>query len=286
MNDFLSVEDNLITEKNDYSNVKFESNVDFITSLKNLNFEGPLDLLLYLVKEARIEIKQIFVSQVTEQYLKYVEQLDDVDMEKIAEYLNIAATLVEIKSRSILPPVEEDFGPDFESGFDDYVEDPERTFIRRLEEYKLLKEAGQKLKEQETTEMFYKEPEPAASDVKVVYKDFTLDGLVNAFSKLLARVGGNPLKKNDAKSIPKEVFTVAGKINHIRTTLVEREECNFTELFHEEASVTEIITTFQALLELLKMQYLRAEQDETYSDIKIFLREDRSEDIGEIDEYN
>ena len=206
-------------------------------------------------------------------------------MEKASEYLNMAATLVELKSKSLLPRDEDYFDGGDDAYGDDWVS-PEEEFFRRIEEYKLFKEASEKLKEQETTEIFYKEPEPAANDVKVVYKDFTLDGLVSAFSKLLVRVGTNAVKKNEAKAIPKETYTVAGKISHIRSTLLEREECQFTELFDETANTTEIITTFQALLELLKMQYLRAEQDETYADIKIFLREDRSEEIGEIDEYN
>jgi segregation and condensation protein A len=267
---------------NNFENVKFESNVDYTTSLDN--FEGPLDLLLFLVKEAQIEIRQIFVSKVTEQYLQYIQNVENLDMEKASEYLNMAATLVELKSKSLLPKEEDFFDPDFSDG-EDWIS-PEEEFYRKVEEYKLFKEASQKLKDQETTEIYYKEPEPAANDVKVVYKDFTLDGLVSAFSKLLARVGTNAVKKNDSKAIPKETYTVAGKISHIRSTLLEREECQFTELFDETANTTEIITTFQALLELLKMQYLRAEQDETYADIKIFLREDRSEEIGEIDEYN
>ncbi len=267
-----------------YEHIKFESNVDYTTKLDN--FEGPLDLLLYLIKEAHIEIRQIFVSQVTEQYLEYVKHMENLDMEKCAEYLNLAATLVEIKSKAVLPI--DDNGDAFYVD-DDIVLEPDvlgRSIIEIIEEYKLYKEASQKLKDQETTEIFYKEPEPTANEVKVVYKDFTLDGLVNAFSKLLARMGSDVLKKKDSKAIPKEVFTVAGKINHIRHTLLERQECNFTDLFNEDSSITEVITTFQALLELLKMQYLRAEQDGIYSDIKIILREDRSEEIGEIDEYN
>jgi len=264
-----------------FENVKFESNVDYTTSLEN--FEGPLDLLLFLVKEAQISIREIFVSKVTEQYLEYIRHAENLDMEKSSEYLNMAATLVELKSKSLLPK-DEDFFDDFQDG-EEFI-DPQEEFFRKVEEYKLFKEASQKLKEQETTQIFYKEPEPMASDVKIVYKDFNLEGLVKAFSGLLSRMGDDTTKKTEAKSITKEVHTVKGKISHIRNTLLDREECEFTELFEETASVTEVITTFQALLELLKLQYLRAEQSETYSNIKIYLREDRSEEIGEIDEYN
>ena len=259
-------------------NIKFESNVDYTTSLNN--FEGPLDLLLFLVKEAKISIREIFVSQVTEQYLEYINKAENLDMEKASEYLNMAATLVELKSKSVLPAVEE---PVFD---DEEFIDPQEEFFRKVEEYKLYKEASEKLKEQETTEIFFKEPEPAAADVKIEYKDFTLEGLVKAFSGLLARAGKDVTKKNETKAIPKEVFTVAGKISFIRSILLERQECEFDNLFAEDAGISEIITTFQALLELLKLQYLWAEQEGFYSPIKIYLREDRSEELGEIDEYN
>ncbi len=265
---------------NNFEDVKFESTVDYTTSLDN--FEGPLDLLLFLVKEAKIEIRLIFVSKVTEQYLEYVKLAKDLDMEKAAEYLNIAATLVELKSKSLLPPEE----PEFIDGFEDEFIDPQEEFFRKVEEYKLYKEKSQQLKEQETTQIFFKEPEKSSKEVKIQYKDFTLDGLVDAFSKLLLKIQKDPNAKKEAKTIQKEVYTVAGKINHIRHVLLERKECEFEDLFPEETNQTEVITTFQALLELLKMQYLRAEQQLAYSNIKIYLRDDRSEDLGEIDEYN
>ncbi|MFQ6724552.1 MAG: segregation/condensation protein A, partial [Clostridia bacterium] len=111
---------------------EFESIVDYSTKLDN--FEGPLDLLLHLIKEAKIEIKDIFVSEVTEQFLQYMNNLEVLDVDKASEYLNMAATLLEIKSKSILPRIEE---------FTDDIEDPEQALIRQLEEYKLFKEASE-----------------------------------------------------------------------------------------------------------------------------------------------
>ncbi|MEG1707009.1 MAG: segregation/condensation protein A, partial [Clostridia bacterium] len=96
-------------------------------------FNGPLDLLLHLVKEAKIEIKDIFVSQVTEQFMAYMSGLLTLDVDKAGEYMEIAATLLEIKSRALLPVM---------PGIDEYEESPDKIFIRQLEEYKLLKEAG------------------------------------------------------------------------------------------------------------------------------------------------
>ena len=258
----------------------FESVVDYTTKISN--FEGPLDLLLFLVNRAEIEIKDIFVSEVTEQFLDYVNRADDMDMEKESEYLAIAATLLEIKSKALLPQSEYDF----DDSFDEDYEDPKRTLIQQIEEYKLFKEASQKLKGIESTSRFYKEPDESAKDVRIVYKDFNLDGLVKAFTDLLARSDLENRIKNEQKEIPKEAFTVADKIDFIKHTILERESCSFFDLFGKYSSKPEIITTFQALLELLKLQYLTVEQGGTYDDITITIREDRNDEVGDLSEYN
>ena len=254
---------------------KFESVVDYNTKLDN--FDGPLDLLLYLVKQSEIQIKDIFVSQVTEQYLSYLDGIDEIDVEKASEYLSMAATLLEIKARAVLPQIE------FE---DEQIEDPQALLIRRLEEYKMFKEEAEKLKTMENVGRFYKDPDAAAYDVRVVYKDFNLQGLLKAFIEVMTKADIRESVKTARKEIPKEVFTVKDKIEHIRTYLAERESCSFFELFSSEAMRSEIITTFQAMLELLKLQYIFCEQKSVYDDITITLNPDRSEEIGEIDEYN
>ena len=253
---------------------EFESVVDYSTKLAN--FEGPLDLLLHLIKEAKIEIKDIFVSQVTEQFLAYINGVDVLDVDKASEYLNMAATLLEIKSKSLLPKIE----------ILDDTEDPEQTLIRQLEEYKLFKEASEKLKEKENVLRFYKEPDQTVGEIKIVYSDFNLDGLINAFSKLLMRVEDKSRQENLLKEIPKEVFTVKDKVQEIRTVLLERKSISFFEMFSPHYTKTELITTFQAMLELLKLQYISVEQNGVFEDITITLRDDRNEELGEIDEYN
>lgn len=258
---------------------QFSSSVDYSTVLDNFN--GPLDLLLHLVQEAKIEIRDIFVSQVTDQFIRYMEGLDRIDMDKASEYLDMAARLVEIKSRALLPQ------PDYDEEYAD--EDPQEELIRQLEEYKLFKEKAEELKEKEDVNRFYKPPEESATEVKLVYKDFNLEGLIDAFTRLMVRVEDRA-KKNKIKEIPKDVYTVADKIGFIRTALLAKERCSFFELFEEDTGRMEVITTFQALLELLKLQYVHAEQQGTYGDIQIILREDRSEDLGdlskELAEYN
>ena len=114
----------------------FETDVDYTTVLEN--FEGPLDLLLYLIEKNKIEIKDVFVSSVTEQFLSYMKGLPYLDMEKASDYLNIAATIIDIKARSLIPPPDEWLD---DVGFDDDY-DPEQEFIQAIEEYKLIKEKG------------------------------------------------------------------------------------------------------------------------------------------------
>jgi segregation and condensation protein A len=188
----------------------------------------------------------------------------------------MAATLLEIKSKSILPKIEEDFDE----------MDPEVQLIRQLEEYKLFKEASEKLKEQENISRFYKEPDKSVGDVRIVYNDFNLDGLIAAFSKLLMRVDDKKRQENVLKEIPKEIFTVKDKVDSIRQVLLDKKEVSFFEMFPSRYTKNEMITTFQAMLELLKLQYISVVQNGIFDDITLILRDDRNEELGEIDEYN
>ena len=253
---------------------KFQSNVDYTTKLSN--FEGPLDLLLHLIKIAEVDVKDIFVSEVTNQFLEYVYN-SDIDMETESEYLSIAATIIEIKSKAIIPNEEAMME----------AEEEGNLLIQRIEEYRLLKESAEKLKELENVDRFYKNPEDDAFNVKVVYKDFNLNGLIDAFANLLKRVDVKDIVENKQKEIPKEVFTVADKIVLIKNLLQERKSMSFYDLFTGYSTKTEVITTFQAFLELLKHQFLRFEQDETFGDITLFYREDNGGiEIENLEEYN
>lgn len=271
-------------EKLTASSVKnFETEVDYTTVLDN--FEGPLDLLLYLIKEEEIEIKDIFVSQVTEQFLSYMKGLPYLDIEKASEYLNIAATIIDIKARSLVPPVYDDEWGD-EPDDSDFTSryDPAKELIEALEEYQTTK----KLKERETVGYIFKEPDKEFSAVQVQYTDMTLDGLMQAFTKMMLRLESKRRSAPPPREIPKDVFTVRDKIKHIRQTVAQKEKMDFEELFDENSTTPEIVTTFQALLELLKHQFITVEQEELFSSIIIKKNPDRreDEDIGEIDEYN
>lgn len=269
-------------EKLTLNSVKnFETEVDYTTVLEN--FEGPLDLLLYLIKEQEIEIKDIFVSQVTEQFLSYMKGLPYLDLDKASEYLNIAATIIDIKARSLIPPPDDEFGEYF-----DEDDDPQQELIRTLEEYKMLKEGADKLKERETIGYFYKQPDKDLTGVQVQYKDLTLDALMNAFTKMMLRMESRKKAAPPPREIPKDVFTVRDKIKHIREKVDAKSSMHFEELFEGDTSTPEIVTTFQALLELLKHQFVFVEQEELFSSITIKKNPDRREDeeLGEIDEYS
>lgn len=254
----------------------FESNIDYTTVLDD--FEGPLDLLLFLINKEEIKIEDIFVSKVTEQFLVYMKGVEYLDIEKAGEYLNVAATIVEIKAKSLVPNqiVDED---------DD--DDPEGELIRALEEYKLFKEESKKLKELETIGYYFKEPDKDVGEVKVVYKDFNLDGLLSAFTKLMLKNEELNREKDRVREIPLEEFTVEDRIDYIKESVTQSGSVSFLKLFSKHHSKSEIITTFQALLELLKLQYVNASQTDVYGDILITLNPDRSEALnGEFSEDN
>lgn len=259
---------------------KFESVVDYTTVLDN--FEGPLDLLLFLIKQEQIEIKDIFVSKVTEQFLDYMKALPYIDIDKASEYLSIATAILEIKAKSLVPAIVE---PESEE------EDAEAVLIRALEEYKMLKEESAKLKELETIGYYYKEPDKNVGEAKIVYRDFNLDGLLRAFTDLMLRREAQVRDAGIQREIPKDVYTIPDRAQYIRSTLSERSEVGFDELFSPHSGKNEIITTFQALLELLKYQFITVEQETTFGRIIIKNNPDRAEeefigDLGESEQYS
>ncbi len=226
--------------------------------LKLENFEGPLDLLLHLVKEAKIEIKDIFISQVTDQFLVYMNQLSSIDVDKASEYMAIAATLMEIKSHSLLPVMEEE----------EADVSPEQEFIRNLEEYKKFKEISQKLKDIETVDRLYKPEDNSNKNVRFVAKDMSLDNLLDAFAKLLHKVGQKGAD-DGAKHIERDQFNVQDKIIFIQDALNKNQKITFSSLFDESVTKMEVVVTFSALLELLKFQYIFVSQSDSFEEIYI-----------------
>lgn len=263
----------------------FESIVDYDTVLDD--FEGPLDLLLHLININKINIDDIFVSQVTEQFLNYIDFMKTQpsrDVDKESEYLAMAAQIIYIKSKSLVPPVEID-GEEIGG-----AEEEQQALIEQLKqrEFELIKEKTPKLRTLETVGYFYKEPDKEISKVKIVYKDFSVDALLQAFANLLLRNESMQREKANIKEIPKDVYTVQDRVTFIKEKLLEKEEFDFDELF-ASYSRNEVITTFQALLEMLKFQFVRVEQQEAFSNIKIKRNPDTDlKDVSneQFDEYN
>lgn len=221
------------------------------------NFDGPLDLLWFLVRRSKININDIFLSEITEQYLATMSQVDNLDLERASEFIEVAACLIEIKSREILPrpPVDED--PE---------DDPKAALIRRMEEYRLLKEASAKIKPLETTGQHYREPDPSVGKPRFILGDMTMDGLLDALKKMFVKLEFKA-KSNQERALVKDRFTVADKMAQIRAFYEDADTIKFTDLFEDDYSKIEIITTFQAVLELMKGQYFRAEQHEVFGEI-------------------
>jgi len=261
-----------------------ESVVDYNTVLDD--FEGPLDLLLHLINIAQIRIEDVFVSKVTEQFLDYIEYMKTQpcrDVDKESEYLALAAQIIYIKSKSLVPPEETDDG----GGNED---EDKQQLIEQLKqrEYELIKGETPKLKDLETIGYFFKEPDKSIQGTRVVFKDFTVNGLLEAFAKMMLKNESLMREQEKIKEIPKDVYTVEEKVTFIKDKLIEQKEVEFESLF-KTFSRNEIITTFQALLEMLKHQFVTVMQEESFGAILIRLNPDWDlKDLNneQFDEYN
>ncbi len=222
-------------------------------------FEGPLDLLLHLIKKHEINIYDIPISLITQQYLEYVSLMTSLNLTVAGDFLVMAATLVHIKSRMLLP-VDETEG-DEEDG-----PDPREDLVRRLLEYKQYKDAAGRLDDRERLwrEIYAREqPVPVAvrSDESLM-DDVTLFDLVDALQGILARTPDRRL----IEIIP-ENLTVKDRMNAILELLAERESMTFVALFEPQQSRLVIIVTFLALLELIRIKLLRIFQGEAFGPI-------------------
>ncbi|MCL2177655.1 MAG: segregation/condensation protein A [Firmicutes bacterium] len=229
------------------------------------DFEGPLDLLLHLIRNAKLDVKDIFISNITEQFLAYLQDVDALNIKKASEFLEMAATLLEIKSRTLLPQMVEEIEKE---------ESIENKLIRQIEEYRILKEAGEKLKGLENLNRFYKQPDPSIKKQRVQFKEFCIENLLNAFQKLSEhrleqRVQAAP------RIIVKERFTVPEKIKLMREIIKERGSISFFALFSKEYTKGEIVITFLSLLELVRLNVIRAVQGAVFDDIQLQYNEEQ-----------
>lgn len=227
-------------------------------------FEGPLDLLLHLIKENNMSIETIRISEITDQYLKYMEDISSLNMDEAVSFLDMTSRLLEIKSKALLP-VEKD----------EQMDDQEDDLLKLkmdLKEHELFKEAGANLQQYENVDRFYKQPDKMAGDTRIVFNDFNLDKMLDAFAFILMRAKDR--ENPEEKQIRRDRWTVADKIAFLTTVLKENKEINFFSLFDDSYTKSEIINTFLAILEMLKFQKIVVVQADKYQDILIKAREE------------
>ncbi len=244
--------------------VSAELNTKDLTHVKLPVFEGPLDLLLYLIKKEEIDIYDIPIERITSRYLEYLQMIKMLDLEVAGEYLVVAATLLYIKSRVILP---HDQRPP-----DDEVEedDPRWELVRQLVEYKKYKDAAFELQQcmarQENVHGRGGSFKPELSaDGSLPFDKVGLFDLLAVFQKVLARAS----KDEDLRDIFEDRFTVSDKIQFIQGQMIQRRRIVFEELFVEGASRTEIVVTFLAVLELIRLKQIGVAQEGPFAPIEL-----------------
>ena len=251
--------------------------------LKLQVFEGPMDLLMHLIEKNKIDIYDIPIVTITDQYLEYVRQMDRDDMNVTSEFLVMAATLLDIKSRMLLPREENEEGEE---------EDPRDELVRRLLEYKMYKYMSEELREKSRQAglSYFREqdlPEEVRSYVpplnyEELIGDRTARSLQDIFKDVLKRKKNrvDPVRSGFGK-IRREEISVADKELYVKAYLAAHPHADFRQMLEREDSKEEIIVTFLVILELMKYQKIRITQEEAFGRILIDLVEQDSKAAGE-----
>ena len=225
-------------------------------------FEGPLDLLLYLIKKEEVDIYNIPIERVTTQYMEYLRLMRMLDLNIAGEFIVMAATLMMIKSRMLLPVDERE-------EIEEEEDDPRWELVRQLVEYKKFKDAAARLHDREVhqedifplgAESVVLEP----IDPGVVLTDVSLFDLISSFNEVLKNA-----RQEEIGEIIAERYTVADKIDAILNIVGEKKSVSFTDLFSEDASRHEIICTFLGLLELIRLRHVNIRQSEHFGTIEV-----------------
>ncbi|KGK00916.1 segregation and condensation protein A [Thalassotalea sp. ND16A] len=226
-------------------------------------FEGPLDLLLYLIRKQKFDIVDLPVAEITRQYMEYVEVMKDLKLELAAEYLVMAAILAEIKSRLLLPKTD----------VEDDEHDPRAELIRRLQEYEVIKHAAQNLDqlprmERDTVQASAKLPD--SFKPRLVQADVDLQELVLAMQGVLKRVAAF-----EHHHIQREYLSTRERMSHILKLLAARarqqQYAEFSELFDVKEGKAGVVVTFLAILELVKESLIECLQMQVYGDVRVKL---------------
>ncbi len=226
-------------------------------------FEGPLDLLLYLIKREEVDIYEVNLTRLATQFIEYIDTMRLLDLEVAGEFLVMAATLMYIKSRELLPVDKQ-----VEIEGDDDGEDPRWELIRQLVEYKKFKDAAAQLAvlEARQEDVFPRVPvKPQFEAEAPVRSEASLFDLVNAVSSVLQRFNKRP----EQRDIFEDKWSVSEKIELLMRTISEQPRLSFSALFAGATTRSEVVVTFLALLELIRLKQLVAVQSEAFAEIEI-----------------
>lgn len=230
------------------------------------NFDGPLDLLLHLIKEQDIDIYDIKIEDITKQYLDYIRHMKELNLEIASEYLVMASELIEMKSKMLLPKKKE-------KEDDDYEEDPRELLVERLLAYKRYKEVTSEFKDLELTRkmVFTREPDNLNRYVKEDEnsEELGVADLIDAFNNLLKR---KELDRPIATKITKKELSVTEKVNKIKNILRNKKKINFEDIF-EVSTKEEVIISFLSVLEMVKKDEILLTQEGNFKNIVISLKE-------------
>jgi segregation and condensation protein A len=228
-------------------------------------FEGPLDLLLYLIKKEEVDIYEVNLTKLAAQFIEYVDLMRAFDLEVAGEFLVMASTLMFIKSRELLPVEQQVVVEGEEEG-----EDPRWELIRQLVEYKKFKDAAAQLQtmEERQENVFPRLPAKLEfeSQEAPVKQDAGIFDLLNAVNAVLKRF---QLKEANTREIFEDKWSVSEKIEFVMATIVARGKVRFVELFETAANRAEVVCTFLALLELIRLKQLSCLQPEPFAEIEI-----------------
>jgi segregation and condensation protein A len=247
--------------------------------IKVSSYEGPFDKLLELIKKNQMDIYNIPIHEITNQYIEFLREMEEMDLEIASEFIVMAATLLEIKSKMLLPkPAEEETAADSEV-------DPRKELIAKLIEYKKFKSAAQFLREHEEGYgmVFAKKPE-IIEEVKEdkddigILKNKTMLDLYNLYNELINRYSSKLNENVIQREIPIDAFKIEDKMEHLRKKLAKSYHLNFDSIVMECGSKIEIVVTFLALLELIKIKAVKVIQETNFTDIYLERIENNEED--------
>lgn len=226
-------------------------------------YDGPLDLLYDMISKQKIDIKDISITEITKQYLSYLEMLDKMDLEITSEFITMASKLLQIKSRYLL----------YKQKDNNEEEDPRLELMEKLEEYKKYKLAAEDLKSNVTdlSEVFYRKKEEIIIDEKIDLEDISLEAIKMILPRILNIKKAEEIEPNDDKLnkiVKGRIVSVEEKIVYIRSIIKDKDDVRFSNII-ENCDKDEVIATFLSILELIKAKEIIVEQDIFFDDILI-----------------